>query len=58
MYARKLLASAQLRASHPADAAATLAPALKSTSEDAQLLALVGRIVHAGARLQQGRGIL
>lgn len=42
LYARKLLASTQLRAAHPADAAATLAPALKSASEDPQLLALAG----------------
>jgi putative PEP-CTERM system TPR-repeat lipoprotein len=42
LYARKLLASTQLRAAHPADAAATLAPALKSPSEDPQLLALAG----------------
>ncbi|HEY0063086.1 MAG TPA: XrtA/PEP-CTERM system TPR-repeat protein PrsT, partial [Telluria sp.] len=42
LYARKLLATAQLRAAHPADAAATLAPALKDPSEDTQLLALAG----------------
>ena len=42
MYARKLLASTQLRAQHPADAAATLAPALKDPTQDPQLLALAG----------------
>ena len=42
LYARKLLATTQLRAAHPTDAAATLAPALKLPSEDPQLLALAG----------------
>ena len=42
LYARKLLATTQLRAAHPDDAAATLAPALKMPSEDPQLLALAG----------------
>lgn len=42
LYARKLLATTQLRASNPTDAAATLAPALKLPSEDPQLLALAG----------------
>ena len=42
LYARKLLASTQLRAAHPADAAATLAPALKASANDPQLLALAG----------------
>ena len=42
LYARKLLASVQLRSAHPADAAATLAPALKTTANDPQLLALAG----------------
>ena len=42
LYARKLLASVQLRSAHPADAAATLAPALKTATEDPQLLALAG----------------
>jgi putative PEP-CTERM system TPR-repeat lipoprotein len=42
LYARKLLATTQLRAAHPNDAAATLAPALKLQSEDPQLLALAG----------------
>jgi len=41
VYARKLLASTQLRAKNPAEAAATLAPALKD-SNDPQLLALAG----------------
>ncbi len=42
LYARKLLATTQLRAANPAEAAATLAPALKMPSEDPQLLALAG----------------
>ncbi|WP_426101804.1 XrtA/PEP-CTERM system TPR-repeat protein PrsT [Massilia sp. TSP1-1-2] len=42
LYARKLLATTQLRAAHPDEAAATLAPALKLPSEDPQLLALAG----------------
>ncbi|MES2900242.1 MAG: XrtA/PEP-CTERM system TPR-repeat protein PrsT [Pseudomonadota bacterium] len=42
LYARKLLASAQLRASHPGDATATLAPALQQANPDPQLLALAG----------------
>ena len=40
-YARKLLAQAQLQSS-PSEALATLAPALKSSSDDPQLLALAG----------------
>jgi putative PEP-CTERM system TPR-repeat lipoprotein len=42
VYARKLLAQVQLKNSQPADAAATLAPALKTTTDDPQLLALAG----------------
>lgn len=42
LYARKLLASAQLRLAHPTEAAATLAPALTQPSADPQLLALAG----------------
>ncbi|MES2316939.1 MAG: XrtA/PEP-CTERM system TPR-repeat protein PrsT [Pseudomonadota bacterium] len=42
LYARKLLASTQLRSKHPTEAAATLAPALKQPSDDPQLLALAG----------------
>lgn len=42
VYARKLLAQVQLKNSQPADAAATLAPALKSAGDDPQLLALAG----------------
>ncbi len=42
VYARKLLASTQLRSAHPGDAAATLAPALRDASADPQLLALAG----------------
>jgi putative PEP-CTERM system TPR-repeat lipoprotein len=40
-YARKLLAQAQLQ-STPSEALATLAPALKNSSDDPQLLALAG----------------
>lgn len=40
-YARKLLAQAQLQTA-PAEALATLAPALKNASDDPQLLALAG----------------
>ena len=42
LFARKLLATTQLRAANPTDAAATLAPALKTPTEDPQLLALAG----------------
>jgi putative PEP-CTERM system TPR-repeat lipoprotein len=42
VYARKLLAQAQLKSSQPAEAAATLAPALKNDVDDPQLLALAG----------------
>jgi putative PEP-CTERM system TPR-repeat lipoprotein len=43
VYARKLLAQAQLKSAQPADAAATLAPALKDGGvDDPQLLALAG----------------
>jgi putative PEP-CTERM system TPR-repeat lipoprotein len=42
VYARKLLAQVQLKNAQPADAAATLAPALKSAGDDPQLLALAG----------------
>ncbi|MES2018685.1 MAG: XrtA/PEP-CTERM system TPR-repeat protein PrsT [Pseudomonadota bacterium] len=42
VYARKLLASAQLRAAHPSEAVATLAPAIKDATADPQLLALAG----------------
>jgi len=41
-YARKLLAQVQLKNAQPADAAATLAPALKNDATDPQLLALAG----------------
>lgn len=40
--ARKLLAQAMLKSSRPADATAVLAPALKDSSRDPQLLALAG----------------
>jgi putative PEP-CTERM system TPR-repeat lipoprotein len=42
VYARKLLAQAQLKSAQPADAAATLAPVLKDSIQDPQLLALAG----------------
>ena len=42
VYARKLLAQVQLKNAQPADAAATLAPALKNDAADPQLLALAG----------------
>jgi putative PEP-CTERM system TPR-repeat lipoprotein len=42
LYARKMLAQAQLKSAQPGDAVATLAPALKEPSQDAQLLALAG----------------
>jgi len=42
VYARKLLAQVLLKNAQPADAAATLAPALKSAADDPQLLALAG----------------
>ena len=42
LYARKLLATTQLRSANPGDAAATLAPALTMATEDPQLLALAG----------------
>jgi len=42
IYARKLLAQVQLKNAQPVDAAATLAPALKSAADDPQLLALAG----------------
>ncbi|MEJ7807656.1 MAG: XrtA/PEP-CTERM system TPR-repeat protein PrsT, partial [Telluria sp.] len=42
LYARKLLATTQLRAAHPDAAAATLAPALTAATDDPQLLALAG----------------
>ncbi|MDB5768653.1 MAG: prsT, partial [Collimonas fungivorans] len=41
-YARKLLAQVQLKGAQPADAVATLAPLLKDSTQDAQLLALAG----------------
>lgn len=43
VYARKLLAQVLLKTQQPADAAATLAPALKDASQDPQLLALAGQ---------------
>jgi putative PEP-CTERM system TPR-repeat lipoprotein len=43
VYARKLLAQALLKSPHPEDAAATLAPALKTGSDDPQLLMLAGQ---------------
>jgi len=43
VYARKLLAQTLLNNAQPADAAATLAPALKEASDDPQLLALAGQ---------------
>jgi len=48
VYARKLLAQAQLKLGHPDDAASTLGPALKDGAKDAQLLSLAGE-----ANLQQ-----
>jgi putative PEP-CTERM system TPR-repeat lipoprotein len=42
IYARKLLAQAQLKSAQPADAVNTLAPALKSAADDPQVLALAG----------------
>lgn len=42
VYARKLLAQAQLKSAQPGEAAATLAPALKDAANDPQLLALAG----------------
>jgi putative PEP-CTERM system TPR-repeat lipoprotein len=42
VYARKLLAQTLLKSSQPADAAAALAPVLKESSQDPQLLALAG----------------
>jgi putative PEP-CTERM system TPR-repeat lipoprotein len=43
VYARKLLAQVLLKTQQPADAVATLAPALKDASQDPQLLALAGQ---------------
>lgn len=43
VYARKLLAQVLLKSSHPDDAIAELAPALKESSQDAQLLTLAGQ---------------
>jgi putative PEP-CTERM system TPR-repeat lipoprotein len=42
LYARKMLAQALLKNAQPDDAVATLAPALKAQTQDAQLLALAG----------------
>ncbi len=42
VYARKLLAQTLLKSAQPADAAAALAPVLKESSQDPQLLALAG----------------
>ncbi|SFF70437.1 putative PEP-CTERM system TPR-repeat lipoprotein [Duganella sp. CF458] len=42
MYARKLLAQALLKTNQPAEAAAALAPLLRSGAQDAQLLVLAG----------------
>lgn len=42
-YARKLLAQALLKQGQPAEATKVLAPALKESSQDAQLLALTGQ---------------
>jgi putative PEP-CTERM system TPR-repeat lipoprotein len=42
LYARKLLAQTLLKGSQPADAAAALAPVLKDSTQDPQLLALAG----------------
>jgi len=47
-YARKLLAQTQFKAARPADAAATLAPLLKSDSQDVQLMALAGEAAMQG----------
>ena len=47
LYARRLLAAAQLRLGRPDDAAHTLAPALKSASQDAGVLAVAGEIALA-----------
>ena len=43
VYARKLLAQVLLKTNQPAEAAAVLAPALKTASTDPQLLALTGQ---------------
>lgn len=43
VYARKLLAQVLLKTNQPAEAAAVLAPALKTASSDPQLLALTGQ---------------
>jgi putative PEP-CTERM system TPR-repeat lipoprotein len=42
VYARKLLAQTLLKSAQPADAVAALAPVLKDSSQDPQLLALAG----------------
>jgi putative PEP-CTERM system TPR-repeat lipoprotein len=42
VYARKLLAQTLLKSAQPADAAAALAPVLKESTDDPQLLALAG----------------
>jgi putative PEP-CTERM system TPR-repeat lipoprotein len=42
LYARKMLASTLLRSGHTPDALTVLAPALKDTQQDVQLLALAG----------------
>lgn len=42
IYARKLLAQTLLKSAQPADAAAALAPVLKDSTQDPQLLALAG----------------
>jgi putative PEP-CTERM system TPR-repeat lipoprotein len=42
VYARKLLAQTLLKSAQPADAAAALAPVLKESTQDPQLLALAG----------------
>jgi putative PEP-CTERM system TPR-repeat lipoprotein len=42
LYARKMLASTLLRSGHTPDALSVLAPALKETQQDVQLLALAG----------------
>jgi putative PEP-CTERM system TPR-repeat lipoprotein len=42
VYARKLLAQAQLQSSRPAEASATLAPLLKDGMQDGQLMTLAG----------------
>ncbi len=47
LYARRLLATTQLRLGRPDDAAKTLAPALKLAGQDAGVLAIAGEIALA-----------